>query len=208
MKKVLVDKLLMATGRGPNTASSVWRSLGVATGRGFIKVNPFMETNVKGIYAIGDVVPTPLLAHVAFQEGIVAVEKIAGHNPTPINYLQVPNCTYCDPQIASVGLTEAKAVAAGYKVKIGKFPFMAVGKARIEDATDGFVKIVADEKYGEILGVHMIGEGVTEIFTKRLPQWVWKEPLRISSMRFMRIPRWPKECMKRWKSVFGAAIHI
>jgi dihydrolipoamide dehydrogenase len=161
-KKVLVDKLLMATGRSPNTSSIGLETVGVATERGFIKVNSFMQTNVAGIYAIGDVVPTPLLAHVAFQEGVIAAEKIAGHSPVPINYLQVPNCTYSDPQIASVGLTEAKAIAAGYKVKTGKFPFMAVGKARIAEATDGFVKIVADEKYGEILGVHMIGEGVTE----------------------------------------------
>jgi len=161
-KKLLVEKLLMATGRSPNTASIGLESVGVATERGFIKVNSFMQTNVAGIYAIGDVVPTPLLAHVAFQEGIIAAEKIAGHSPVPINYLQVPNCTYSDPQIASVGLTEAKAIAAGHKVKTGKFPFMAVGKARIAEATDGFVKIVADEKYGEILGVHMIGEGVTE----------------------------------------------
>jgi dihydrolipoamide dehydrogenase len=161
-KKLLVDKLLMATGRSPNIASIGLESVGVATDRGFIKVNSFMQTNVAGIYAIGDVVPTPQLAHVAFQEGIIAAEKIAGHGPVPINYLQVPNCTYSDPQIASVGLTEAKAIAAGYKVKTGKFPFMAVGKARIAEATDGFVKIVADEKYGEILGVHMIGEGVTE----------------------------------------------
>ena len=161
-KKVLAEKLLMATGRSPNTSSIGLESLGIAMDRGFIKVNSFMETNVAGVYAIGDVVPTPLLAHVAFQEGVIAAEKIAGHSPAPINYLQIPNCTYSDPQIASVGLTEAKAIVAGYKVKTGKFPFMAVGKARIAEATDGFVKIVADEKYGEILGVHMIGEGVTE----------------------------------------------
>jgi len=143
-RKVLVEKLLMATGRSPNTSSIGLESLGIELDRGFIKVNSFMQTNIAGIYAIGDVVPTPLLAHVAFQEGVIAAEKIAGHSPTPINYLQIPNCTYSDPQIASVGLTEAKAIAAGYKVKTGKFPFMAVGKARIADATDGFVKIVAD----------------------------------------------------------------
>src|SRR6186713_118291 len=143
-KKIVVEKLLMATGRSPNTASIGLESVGVTTDRGFIKVNPYMQTNVSGIYAIGDVVPTPLLAHVAFQEGVIAAEKIAGHSPTPINYLQIPNCTYSDPQIASVGLTEAKAIAAGHKIKTGKFPFMAVGKARIAEATDGFVKIVAD----------------------------------------------------------------
>jgi dihydrolipoamide dehydrogenase len=162
-KKLTVDKLLMATGRGPNTTNIGLEKLGIAMERGFIKVNEYMETNVKGIYAIGDVVPTPLLAHVAFQEGIVAVTKIAGKNPPTINYLQVPNCTYCDPQVASVGLTEAKAKEKGFKVKVGKFPFTAIGKAKVEDATEGFIKVVADEKYGEILGVHMIGSTVTEM---------------------------------------------
>src|SRR5262245_10806687 len=108
-KKIIVDKLLMATGRGPNTTNIGLDKLGIATERGFLKVNDYMETSVKGVYAIGDIIPTPQLAHVAFQEGIVAVEKIAGKNPQPINYRQVPNCTYCDPQVASVGLSEAKA---------------------------------------------------------------------------------------------------
>jgi dihydrolipoamide dehydrogenase len=162
-KKLVVDKLLMATGRGPNTTNIGLDRLGITTERGFIKVNEYMETSVKGVYAIGDIIPTPQLAHVAFQEGIVAVEKIAGKNPPTINYRQVPNCTYCDPQVASVGLTEAKAREQGFKVKVGKFPFTAIAKAKIEDATEGFIKVVADEKYGEILGVHMIGSSVTEM---------------------------------------------
>ena len=162
-KKVVVDTMLMATGRGPNTTGIGLEKLGIAMDRGFIKVNEYMETNVRGVYAIGDVVPTPLLAHVAFQEGIVAVTRIAGKNATPINYRQVPNCTYCDPQVASVGLSEAKAKAEGFKVRVGKFPFTAIGNAKIEDATEGFIKVVADEKYGEILGVHMIGSTVTEM---------------------------------------------
>jgi len=165
-KRVLVDKLLMATGRGPNTRNIGLENIGIAPERGFIKVNDYMETSVKGVYAIGDVVPTPLLAHVAFQEGIVAVEKIAGKKPQPINYRQVPNCTYCDPQVASVGLTEARAREQGYKVKVGKFPFTAIAKAKIEDATEGFIKVVADDKYGEILGVHMIGGSVTEMIAE------------------------------------------
>src|SRR5262245_46469751 len=151
-KTLVAEKLLMATGRAPNTSGIGLEALGIATERGYIKVDRYMQTNVPGVYAIGDVLATPQLAHVAFQEGIVAVEHIAGKNPPAINYLLIPNCTYCDPQIASVGLTEAKAVAAGHKVKTGKFPFTAVAKARIEDATDGFVKIVADEADGEILG--------------------------------------------------------
>ena len=162
-KKYTVDRLLMATGRAPNTKNLGLEKIGITPDRGFIKVNEFGETNVKGVFAIGDVTPTPLLAHVASQEGIVAVEKIAGKHPVPINYQQIPNCTYCDPQVASVGLTEARAIEAGHKVKVGKFPFTAVSKAMIEDATEGFVKVVADETYGEILGVHMVGVTVTEM---------------------------------------------
>jgi len=165
-KRLVVDRLLMATGRGANSTNIGLEKLGVTTDRGFIKVNEYMETSVKGVYAIGDVIPTPLLAHVAFQEGIVAVERIAGKNPATINYRQVPNCTYCDPQVASVGLTEAKAREQGFKVKVGKFPFTAIAKAKIEDATEGFIKVVADDKYGEILGVHMIGSTVTELIAE------------------------------------------
>src|SRR4051812_42415082 len=166
VKKYTVEKVLMATGRGPNTANIGLDKLGVALDRGFVKVGPYMETSVKGVYAIGDVTSSPLLAHVAQQEGIVAVEKIAGKHPVPIKYNQVPACTYCDPQVASVGLTEAKAKEAGRSVKVGKFPFTAIGKAKIEDASDGFVKVVADAEYGEILGVHMIGNTVTEIISE------------------------------------------
>src|SRR5207247_2195633 len=166
VKHYTVEKLLMATGRGPNTTNIGLQKIGVTTDRGFIKVNEFMETNVKGVYAIGDVTPSSLLAHVAQQEGIVAVEKIADKHPVPINYNHVPSCTYCDPQVASVGLTESKAREAGYKVKTGKFPFTAIGKAKIEATSDVFVKIVADSGYGEILGVHMIGTTVTEIISE------------------------------------------
>src|SRR2546430_6440792 len=125
VKRYTVEKLLMATGRGPNTANIGLEKIGVTMDRGFIKVNEFMETNVKGVYAIGDVTPSPLLAHVAQQEGIVAVERIAGKHPVPLNYNRVPACTYCDPQVASVGLTEAKAKEAGYSVKTGKIAFNA-----------------------------------------------------------------------------------
>ncbi len=166
-KRVQAEKLLMATGRAPNTSGIGLEKLGVVTDdKGYVKVNDYMESNVPGVYAIGDIVPTPWLAHVASHEGVVAVERIAGRNPVPIRYDQVPGCTYCEPQVASVGLTEAAARAAGHSVKVGKFPFSAIGKAMIEDATDGFVKVVADEKYGEILGVHMIGNGVTELIAE------------------------------------------
>jgi dihydrolipoamide dehydrogenase len=207
-KKLLVEKILMATGRSPNTASIGLETVGVATERAFIKVNSFMQTNVAGIFAIGDVVPTPQLAHVAFQEGIIAAEKIAGHSPVPINYLQVPNCTYSDPQIASVGLTEAKATAAGYKVKTGKFPFMAVGKARIADATDGFVKIVADEKYGEILGVHMIGEGVTENIHEAVVAMGLDGTVADLVHAIHAHPTMAEGMHEALESVFGAPIHL
>jgi dihydrolipoamide dehydrogenase len=207
-KKVLADKILMATGRSPNSGTIGLGSIGVALDRRFIKVNSFMQTNVPGIYAIGDVVPTPLLAHVAFQEGVVAVEKIAGHNPTPINYLQVPNCTYSDPLIASIGLTEAKAVAAGFKIKTGKFPFMAVGKARIADATDGFVKIVADEAHGEILGVHMIGEGVTENIHEAVAAMGLEGTVADLVHAVHAHPTMAEGMHEALESVFGAAIHI
>src|SRR5262249_53485372 len=129
-------------------------------------VDGYMETNVKGVYAIGDITLSQQLAHVAMQEGIVAVEKIAGKHPIPIKYNQVPACTYCDPQVASVGWTEAKAKENGRTVKVGKFPFTAVAKAKIEDGSEGFVKVVADAQYGEILGVHMIGNTVTEMIAE------------------------------------------
>ncbi len=207
-KKVVADKILMATGRSPNTGAIGLGNIGVALDRGFIKVDPYMQTNVPGIYAIGDVVPTPLLAHVAFQEGVVAVEKIAGHNPTPINYLQVPNCTYSDPQIASIGLTKAKAVAAGFKIKTGKFPFMAVGKARIADATDGFVKIVADEDHGEILGVHMIGEGVTENIHEAVAAMGLEGTVADLVHSIHAHPTMAEGMHEALESVFGSAIHI
>jgi dihydrolipoamide dehydrogenase len=182
--------------------------IGVQMERGFIKVDPTMQTNIGGIYAIGDVVPTPLLAHVAFQEGVVAIEQIAGKHPVPINYGQVPNCTYCDPQIASVGLTEAKAIEAGYKIKVGKFPFMASGKARIEDATDGFVKIIADEGYGEILGIHMIGSGVTELVAEGVAAMRLEGTVADLVPAIHAHPTLSEAIHEALENVFGAAIHM
>jgi dihydrolipoamide dehydrogenase len=129
-------------------------------------VDEFYQTNIPGYYAIGDVIPTAALAHVASAEGIIAVEKIAGHHPEPLDYSNIPGCTYCSPEIASVGLTEAKAKAAGYELKIGKFPFSASGKASAAGAKDGFIKVIYDAKYGELLGAHMIGANVTEMIAE------------------------------------------
>ncbi len=207
-RKVTVEKVLMATGRGPNTANIGLDKIGVVTERGFVKVNEFMETSVKGVYAIGDITPSPLLAHVAMQEGIVAVEKIAGKHPVPIHYNHVPVCTYCDPQVASVGLTEAKAVQAGHKVKVGKFPFTAIGKAKIEDASDGFVKVVADEQYGEILGVHMIGGTVTEMIAEAVAAIDLEGTVSDLVNSIHAHPTLAEATHEAMENVFGAAIHI
>jgi len=208
VKVVNVEKLLMATGRGPNTAKIGLENVGIATDRGFIKVNEYLETGVRGIYAIGDVTPSPLLAHVAMQEGIIAVERIADHHPVPINYKQVPGCTYCEPQIASVGLTEAKAREAGYKVKVGKFPFMAIAKAKIEEATDGFVKVVADENLREILGVHMIGHTVTEIIPEAVTAMALESTVDDVVNMIHAHPTLAEGVHEAMEAVFGAAIHI
>ena len=161
-KRVRTERVLMAAGRKPVTEGIGLEAVGVKTDRGYVLVNETMETNVPGIYAIGDIVPTPWLAHVASHEGVVAIERIAGKKPHPVNYAAIPNCTYCHPQVASVGLTEAQARAAGREIKTGKFPFTANSKASILGEGDGFVKSVADAKTGEILGVHIIGVLATE----------------------------------------------
>lgn len=160
------EKLLLAVGRKPLSEGIGLEGPGVATDRGYIRVDGMMRTNVPGIYAIGDVVPTPWLAHVASEEGIVAVEHMAGREARPLNYDQVPGCTYCAPEVASIGLTEAKARERGYDVAVGKFPFAANGKARVLNDTAGFVKIVGEKKYDEVLGVHIVGPRATELISE------------------------------------------
>ncbi len=161
------ETLLVAVGRAPNTQGIGLERTRVKLDRGFVKTNPAMQTDEPGVYAIGDIVAgSPLLAHVGEMEGIVAVTHAAGQAAEPINYNQIPNCTYTEPEVASVGLTEKKAREAGYKVKVGKFPFSANSKANILGAREGFVKIVSEERYGEILGVHMIGPRVTEMIAE------------------------------------------
>ncbi|MEM6396034.1 MAG: dihydrolipoyl dehydrogenase [Bacteroidota bacterium] len=160
------DVVLSAAGVTPNTENIGLEELGIETDRGMIKVDEFYSTGVPGIYAIGDIVNGPALAHVASAEGIVCVEKIAGQNPHPIDYNNIPGCTYCSPEIASVGYTEQAAKEAGYEVKVGKFPFSASGKASAAGAKEGFVKVVYDAKYGEWLGAHMIGANVTEMIAE------------------------------------------
>jgi dihydrolipoamide dehydrogenase len=166
-QKVTGDKLLMAVGRGPLTKNIGLEELGVQTDqRGYILVNGVMQTNVPSVYSIGDCVPTPWLAHVASAEGILAVEHMAGRHVEPINYDKIPGCTYSSPEIGSIGLSEAKAKERGYDVKVGKFPFSANGKAAILATRTGFVKVVADKKYDEVLGVHIIGPHATELIAE------------------------------------------
>jgi len=157
------DIVLSAVGIETNIKNIGLEEVGIATDRGKLLVNEYYETNIPGFYAIGDIVPGQALAHVASHEGIVCVEKIAGLNPQPIDYNNIPGCTYCSPEVASVGYTEAKAKEAGYEIKVGKFPFSASGKASAAGHKDGFIKLIFDAKYGEILGAHMIGAGVTDM---------------------------------------------
>ena len=164
---IAAERMLLGIGITPNTEDLGLEELGVARDpRGFIQVDGMMRTNVPGVYAIGDCVPTPWLAHVASAEGIIAAEHISGRHPPAIDYDKVPSCTYCSPEVASIGLTEAEARARGHEVKVGKFPFSANGKAAILGQRAGFVKVVAAAKYGEVLGLHMIGPGVTELIAE------------------------------------------
>ena len=160
------DVVLSAVGITANIEGIGLEDVGVKTENGKILVDDFYNTNVNGYYAIGDVLSTQALAHVASAEGIICVEKIAGHNPEKIDYKNIPGCTYCNPEIASVGYTEEQAKEAGYEVKTGKFPFTASGKASAAGHKDGFVKVVFDAKYGEWLGCHMIGYNVTEMIAE------------------------------------------
>jgi dihydrolipoamide dehydrogenase len=160
------ELLLSAVGRSPVTAGVGLEELGIELERGYVKVNPLMQTNLPHVYAIGDVVNTPWLAHVASAEGILAVEHMAGQPVQPLNYDHVPSCTYCDPEVGSVGLSEARARERGYDVAVGKFPFTALGKAAILGHTGGFVKVVRETKYDELLGVHIIGASATDLIAE------------------------------------------
>ena len=158
--------VLSAVGIAPNIENIGLEDLGIVLEKGKVKVNEFCQTNVETIFAIGDIISGPALAHVASAEGILCVEKIAGLNPHPIDYSNIPGCTYTNPEVASVGLTEQKARDAGYEIKVGKFPFSASGKASASGQKDGFVKLIFDAKYGELLGAHLIGGNVTEMIAE------------------------------------------
>lgn len=203
------DVVLSAAGVSPNVENIGLEDLGVKlTDRGLIQVDEFYKTNVPGIYAIGDVTPGQALAHVATAEGITCVEKMAGHHPEPINYDNVPGCTYCAPEIASVGMTEAAAKKAGYDVKVGKFPFSASGKASAAGAKEGFVKVIFDAKYGEWLGCHMIGANVTEMIAEA----VAARKLETTGHEILKAihphPTMSEAVMEATAAAYGEVIHL
>jgi dihydrolipoamide dehydrogenase len=203
------EMLLVAVGRMPFTEGLGLEGSKIKVEKGFVQVDEYQQTAEKGVYAIGDVVPTPLLAHLASKEGIVAVEHLAGQkNVRPINLRLVPNCTYCDPEVASVGLTEAKAREQGYDVKVGKFPFSASGKARILGEEEGFVKIIGEDKYDEILGVHIIGAHATELIAEACVAMQLESTAEELGRTMHAHPTVSETIMEAAESVHGLAIHI
>ena len=165
-EEVEADIVFSAVGITPNIEGLGLEAAGVKTEKGKVVVDDYYRTSVNGVFAIGDIVHGPALAHVASAEGITCVEKIAGLDPDPVDYSNIPACTYTSPEIASVGLTESAAREKGHEIKVGKFPFTASGKASASGARDGFVKLIFDAAYGELLGAHMIGAGVTEMISE------------------------------------------
>jgi len=200
--------VLSAVGITPNLENIGIEELGIELDKGRVKVDTYYRTNVKGVYAIGDIINTPALAHVASAEGIACVEKIAGHDPQAVDYTNVPGCTYTTPEVSSVGMTEKAAREAGYEVKIGKFPFTASGKASSAGAKDGFVKLVFDAKYGELLGAHMIGANVTEM----IAELVVARKLETTGMELIKSihphPTMSEAIMEAAAAAYGEVIHI
>ncbi len=202
------DVVLSAVGIAANIEGIGLEEVGVKTEKGLIVVDEFYKTNVPGVYAIGDVVKGPALAHLASAEGITCVEKIAGKNPETIDYGNIPSCTYCIPEVASVGLTEEEAVAKGFQIKVGKFPFSASGKASASGAKEGFVKVVFDAKYGEWLGCHMIGSNVTELIAEA----VTARKLETTGHEIIKSihphPTMSEAIMEATAAAFGEVIHL
>jgi dihydrolipoamide dehydrogenase len=209
---IQADVVLVAIGVAPNSDGIGLEAAGVATDkRGFIVVDDFMRTNVPGIYAIGDVTGKLLLAHVASAQGIVAAEHLAGHETRPIretDYVFMPRATYCHPQVASIGYTEAQAREKGYELKVGKFPFIANGKAQGLNEKDGFVKIIADARYGEILGAHLVGPEVTELLPELVLAHTWELTTEEIAKTVHAHPTLSEVVMEAAHAVEGHAIHI
>jgi dihydrolipoamide dehydrogenase len=203
------DALLSAVGRRPLTDDAgLDKTQAKPDAKGFIQVDSMMRTKEPNVYAIGDVVPTQALAHVASAEGILAVEHIAGKNPRPINYDQIPSCTYSSPQVASIGLTERRARERGYEVKIGRFPFSALAKAQILRSAEGMVKIVADEKYGELLGLHMVGPEVTDLLAEGGIALKLESTVEEIAQSIHAHPTLSEAVGEAAHAVFGHAIHV
>ncbi len=207
-EKIECEVVLSAVGIQANLENVGLEEVGIAIDKGKILTNGYYQTNIPGIHAIGDCVSGQALAHVASAEGIICVEKMAGHSPEPLDYNNIPGCTYCSPEVASVGYTEAKAKEAGYEIKVGKFPFSASGKASAAGAKDGFVKLIFDAKYGELLGAHMIGYNVTEM----IAELVAARKLETTGHEIIKTvhphPTMSEAVMEAAAAAYGEVIHI
>ena len=204
----VADIVLSAVGITPNIEGIGLEELGIKVENGKVQVDEFYRTNVEGIYAIGDIIAGPALAHVASAEGITCIEKIAGKNPEPVDYKNIPGCTYTNPEISSVGMTEKQAKEAGYEVKIGKFPYTASGKASAAGAKDGFVKLIFDAQYGELLGAHMVGYNVTEM----IAELVVAKKLETTGHELIKAihphPTMSEAIMEAAAAAYGEVIHL
>jgi dihydrolipoamide dehydrogenase len=203
------EKVLVAVGRAPRTYDVGLDEVNIKPERGFVMTNEWMETTEPGVYAIGDIVGgMPLLAHSGSMAGLVVAAKLAGKYAKPVNKTRIPGCTYCDPQIASVGLTEAQAKEKGFQVKVGKFPFVGNSKATIVDAHDGFVKVVADAKYGEVLGVHIIGPYATEIIAEAVTALELEATVEEMMFTIHAHPTVAEALLDGFSSVEGKAVNV
>jgi len=203
------EKVLVAVGRGPRTYDAGVDKTNIQLDRGFVPVNEWMETTEPGVYAIGDIVAgLPQLAHVGAMEGVVVASKLAGKYARPVRKDRVPGCTYCDPQIGSVGLTETQAKEKGYQVKVGKFPFVGNSKATILDSHDGFVKVVSDAKYGEVLGVHIIGPQATELIAECVVALELEATVEELMFTIHAHPTLAESLLDGFSSVEGMAINV
>ena len=203
------EKVLVAVGRAPRTYDCGLDKVNIPLERGFIMTNEWMETTEPGIYAIGDIVGgLPQLAHVGAMCGMVVAAKLAGKYARPVNRQRIPGCTYCDPQIGSVGMTEAQAKEKGFQVKVGKFPFVGNSKATIVDSHDGFVKVVSDAKYGEILGVHIIGPQATEIIAECVTAIELEATVEAMMFTIHAHPTLAESLLDGFSSVEGMAVNV
>jgi dihydrolipoamide dehydrogenase len=212
-ESIKVEKLLVATGRGPVTDGVNAEEQGLALEGGYVKVDQGYRTSVEGISAIGDVITFgdgvhAQLAHLSSAEGIVLAERLAGRTPPPINYDHVPSCTYCDPEIGSVGLTEAEAKARGYDVRVGTFPFGVLGRAKMAGEIEGFVKIVGERKYDELLGVHMIGLRATELVAEATVALRLESTVEEISRTIHAHPTMSEAVGEAAHAAHGAAVHM